>query len=98
PAPVGGRFGADTLVPRLPPVRRDGDLGPLVAWPDHASREGQEHGHQEDEPGSDRSAYFVVCRSAVLLWNGHVVSVTRRSIGDRLEGRKATPPPVPSPH
>src|SRR5258705_6628671 len=30
PIPVGRRFGADTLVPRLPPVRRDGDLGPLV--------------------------------------------------------------------
>ena len=50
PVPVGGRLGADTLVPGLPPVRRDGDLGPLVVRPDHASREGQEHRHQEDEP------------------------------------------------
>ena len=74
PVPVRGRLSPDPLVLGLPPVRRDGDLGPLVVRPDHASGEGQEHRDEEEEPASRPGCPMRQFRRRANLLSGHVTT------------------------
>src|SRR5262249_5522753 len=63
PVTVRARFGAHPLVSGVRPARGDGDLGPLVVRPDHASGGGKEHRNEEEVEARGSVAHPAARRS-----------------------------------